>query len=92
MRVKVGENVGEGSTSVAEDISVYDERKKIVESYLLEMGAKIVKEERTLPYSLRYEVSYDKKDLLDFSQRIESIPGVEILSMGKSLEVIKDLW
>ena len=29
MRFKVGENVGEGSTSVAEDVSVYDERKKI---------------------------------------------------------------
>ena len=55
------------------------------------MGAKIVKEERILPYSLRYEVEYDKKDLLEFSQKIESIPGVEILSMGKSLEVIKDL-
>ena len=52
---------------------------------------KVLKEERTLPYSLRYEISYDKKDLLDFSQKIESIPGVEILSMGKSLEVIKDL-
>ena len=32
MRVKVGENVGEGSSSIAEDVSVYDERKKIVES------------------------------------------------------------
>ena len=29
MRFKVGENVGEGSSSVAEDVSVYDERKKI---------------------------------------------------------------
>mgnify|MGYP001502613362 CR=1 FL=1 len=91
MRFKVGENVGEGSTSVAEDVSVYDERKKIVDGYLSEMGAKIVKEERILPYSLRYEIQYDKKDLLEFSQKIESIPGVEILSMGKSLEVIKDL-
>ena len=91
MRVKVGENVGEGSSSITEDVSVYDERKKIVESYLSEMGAKVVKEERILPYSLRYEVEYDKKDLLEFSQKIESIPGVEILSMGKSLEVIKDL-
>ena len=52
MRFKVGENVGEGSTSVAEDVSVYDERKKIVDSYLAEMGAKIIKEERILPYSL----------------------------------------
>jgi len=91
MRFKVGENVGEGSSSIMEDISVYDERKKIVDQYLAEMGAKVLKEERTLPYSLRYEISYDKKDLLDFSQKIESIPGVEILSMGKSLEVIKDL-
>ena len=64
MRFKVGENVGEGSTSVAEDVSVYDERKKIVDSYLNEMGAKIIKEERILPYSLRYEIEYNKKDLL----------------------------
>ena len=91
MRFKVGENVGEGSSSVMEDVSVYDERKKIVDETLAEMGAKIVKEERTLPYSLRYEIDYNVKDLLEFSQRIESIHGVEILSMGKSLEVIKDL-
>jgi hypothetical protein len=91
MRFKVGENVGEGSSSIMEDVSVYDERKKIVDQYLLELGVKIVKEERVLPYSLRYEISYDTKDLLEFSQKIESIPGVEILSMGKSLEVIKDL-
>jgi len=91
MRFKVGENVGEGSSSIMEDVSVYDERKKIVDQYLAELGAKVLKEERTLPYSLRYEISYDKNDLLDFSQKIESIPGVEILSMGKSLEVIKDL-
>ena len=90
-RIKIGENVGEGSSSVAEDISVYDERKKVVDDCIKELGAKIVKEERTLPYSLRYEIEYDKKDLLEFSQKIESIPGVEILSMGKSLEVIKDL-
>jgi len=90
MRFKVGENVGEGSTSVMEDVSVYDERKKIVDGYLKDLGATIVKEERTLPYSLRYEIQYDK-DLMEFSQKIESVPGVEILSMGKSLEVIKDL-
>ena len=91
MRFKVGENVGEGSSSVMEDVSVYDERKKVVDQTLAEIGAKIVKEERTLPYSLRYELEYDAKDLLNFSQTIEAIPGVEILSMGKSLEVIKDL-
>ena len=29
MRFKVGENVGEGSSSVMEDVAVYDERKKL---------------------------------------------------------------
>ena len=57
MRFKVGENVGEGSSSIMEDVSVYDERKKIVDQYLSEMGARVIKEERTLPYSLR-SVSY----------------------------------
>ena len=65
--------------------------KKWLINILSELGAKIVKEERVLPYSLRYEIAYETKDLLEFSQKIESIPGVEILSMGKSLEVIKDL-
>ena len=46
MRFKVGENVGEGSSSIMEDVSVYDERKKIVDQYLSELGAKIIKEER----------------------------------------------
>ena len=91
MRFKVGENVGEGSSSVMEDVSVYDERIKIVNAKLKELGANIVKEERILPYSLRYEITYDAKDLRDLSQKIESVPGVEILSLGKSLEVIKDL-
>jgi glutamate synthase domain-containing protein 1 len=91
MRFKVGENVGEGSSSIMEDVSVYDERIKIVNAKLKELGASIVKEERILPYSLRYEITYNAKDLRDLSQKIESVPGVEILSLGKSLEVIKDL-
>ena len=90
MRFKVGENVAEGSSSVKEDISVSDSRKRQVDIFLSELGAKIVKEERILPYSLRYEIEYNN-DLMEFSKKIESVPGVEILSMGKSLEVIKDL-
>ena len=48
MRFKVGENVAEGSTSVKEDVSVYDARKKQVDIFLKELGANIVKEERIL--------------------------------------------
>jgi len=90
MRFKVGENVGEGSTSVNEDESVYDERKKLVDKKLADLSAIIVKEERLTPYSYRYEIKYDK-DLMEFSKAIESIESVEILSIGKSLELIKDL-
>ena len=90
MRFKVGENVGEGSTSVNEDESVYDERKKLVDKKLLDLGVATVKEERLTPYSFRYEIKYEK-DLMEFSKAIESVDMVEILSMGKSLELIKDL-
>ena len=70
MRFKVGENVGEGSTSVNEDVSVYDERKKLVDKNLSELGATIVKEEKLTPYSYRYEIKYDK-DLMDFSKKLK---------------------
>ena len=90
MRFKVGENVKEGSKAKNEDISVYDERKKQVDKHLAEMGAKIIKEERLTPYSFRYEISYDK-DLMEFSKKIESVEMVEILSIGRSLELVKDI-
>jgi len=90
MRFKVGENVGEGSNSVNEEASVYDERKKIVDKNLSDLGAIIVKEERLTPYSFRYEIKYDK-DLMEFSKKIESAEMTEILSVGKSLELIKDI-
>ena len=90
MRFKVGENVGEGSNAVNEEASVYDERKKIVDKNLSDLGAKIIKDEKLTPYSFRYEMQFDK-DLMEFSKKIESIESVEILSIGKSLELIKDL-
>ena len=64
MRFKVGENVGEGSSSVNEETTVYDERKKLVDKHLADMGATIIKEERLTPYSLRYEIKYDKLSLI----------------------------
>jgi len=90
MRFKVGENVGEGSNAVNEETSGYDERKKIVDKNLSDLGAINVKEERLTPYSFRYEIKYDK-DLMEFSKKIESAEMTEILSVGKSLELIKDI-
>ena len=90
MRFKVGENVKEGSKAVSEDKSVYDARKKQVDSYLKELGAKVIKEEQITPYSFKYIMQYDE-DLMEFSKRVESIEMVEILSIGKTLELVKDI-
>ena len=49
MRFKVGENVGEGSTSINEDVSVYDTRKKMVDKKLSELSL-IHISEPTRPY------------------------------------------
>ena len=49
MRVKVGENVGEGSSSIAEDVSVYDERKKMLKSIFLKWVQKLLKKKEFYP-------------------------------------------
>ena len=62
----------------------------MVDQMLSELGAKVIKEDRLTPYSFRYEMQFND-DLMEFSKKIESIESVEILSIGKSLELIKDL-
>ena len=68
LRFKVGENVGEGSSSINEDDSVYDERKKLVDRMLSDLGARRVKENKLTTYSYRYEMKYEK-DLMEFSKK-----------------------
>ena len=66
------------------------ERKAKVDSRLEEMGAKITEKEDATEYAFRYHFTFDGdlKRLIDY---IEDIDGVEILSVGKALELIKDL-
>ncbi len=90
LRFKVGENVKEGSSAVMEDASLYDQRRDEVNKKILEAGGKIIKEEQITPYSFRYITSFDG-DLLDFARMIESVEMAEILSLGNSLELIKDI-
>ena len=90
MRFKVGENVAEGSSAVKEDKSVYDERRKQVDKHIRELGGSIVNDAQLTPYSFRYCIKYDK-DLMEFSKKIESVEMTEILSLGKSLELVKDI-
>ena len=90
LRFKVGENVKEGSSAVMEDASIYETRKDEVNKKIEEAGAKIHKQAQITPYSFRYVISY-KGDLLDLAKLIESVEMTEILSLGKSLELIKDI-
>ena len=90
MRFKVGENVKEGSSAINEDKSVYDARKKLVDAHLKDLGAQVIKEEQITPYSFKYIMKYDD-DLMEFSKTIESVEMVEILSIGKHLELVKDI-
>ena len=90
LRFKVGENVKEGSTAVVEDESVYQKRKEQVNSEILSSGSEIIEEKQITPYSFRYSIKTGD-DLLDLAKKIESVEMTEILSLGKSLELVKDI-
>jgi glutamate synthase domain-containing protein 1 len=88
MRLKVAE---------AEDMErgrgihdVLEERIATVESILEQNGAVVKSKERVRPYALRYTLSLDG-DTGEMAEHIEETPGVEILSLGNGLELIKDL-
>ena len=90
LRFKVGENVKEGSSAEIEDPSVYENRKKQVNEAIDSMGVKIIEENKITPYSFRYIINTGD-DLLELAQKIESVEMTEILSLGKSLELVKDI-
>jgi len=88
MRFKVAEAADlEGSYDIHAEI---ESRLSLIDSRLTELGVKIVKKESPTEYAHRYEIEFsgDMKKVADF---IEDIEGVEILSIGNSLELIKDL-
>jgi hypothetical protein len=66
------------------------ERKEAVDARLAEMGAEVIDREEATEYAFRYTFKFagDLKRLIDF---IEDLEGVEILSVGKALELIKDM-
>lgn len=66
------------------------ERRAEVDHRLKELNAKVVDNQEVTGYANKSTVSYsgDLKKLVDY---IEDIEGVEFLSIGKGLELIKDL-
>jgi methylamine---glutamate N-methyltransferase subunit A len=61
-----------------------------VVSRLKNAGAEVKDVEPETEYAYRVSLSYDG-DLKDLTDRIEDIPDAEVLSIGRSLEIVKDL-
>ncbi|MYD78332.1 MAG: glutamine amidotransferase, partial [Gammaproteobacteria bacterium] len=88
MRYKVAEGA-----DLATGFKIHDEiaeRFNLVRNRLAEYDAVVVSVEDATPYArrCRFRYSGDLKRLADY---LEDIEGVEILSIGKALELIKDL-
>ena len=66
------------------------ERRAVVDARLKEMGVDVIDQEPATEYAFRYTFKYDG-DLHRVADYIEDVAGVEILSIGVSLELIKDL-
>ncbi len=88
MRLKVAE---------AEDMArgrgihqVIKDRIAEVETILAEHGAEVKSKANATEYALRYVLSHDG-DTAEMAAHIEETEGVEILSLGNGLELIKDL-
>ena len=88
MRIKVAEqeDMGKGHGIM----ELIEQRTIEVEQILLEHGAHIKERDNATPYALRLVI--DKEgNIEDMARHIEEVDGVEILSLGNALELIKDL-
>ncbi len=91
MRFKVAEqeDLGTGS-KIHQEIR---DRRKAVDERLAERGAKVSDEHESTEYAFRYRFTFDgsNEDLESMARYVEELEGAEILSLGRGLELIKDL-
>lgn len=88
MRFKVAE--GEEARS---GFAIHEQmvaRRKAVDERLGELGVKVTQQADATEYAFRYLFGYDG-DLRRLASYVEDIEGVEILSIGHALELVKDL-
>lgn len=67
-----------------------ERNRREVEARLGQLGAHIKELEFDTDYAYRAEFAYDG-DLKRLADYVEDIPGAEVLSLGHSLEIVKDL-
>ncbi len=88
MRFKVAEQ-----EDVRKGFRIRDEmkaRKAAVDARLAELGVEVVGEAQVTEYAYRYVFAFDG-DLRRATDYVEDIEGVEIISLGHALELVKDL-
>jgi len=89
MRIKVAEqedmDKGHGITAVIRD-RIYQ-----IDEILAEHNVKVKKKGNVTAYALRYAISHNNDDVRAVAKHIEEVDGVEILSLGSCLELVKDL-
>ena len=88
MRFKVAEQ--EDLASGFRILDQITERRRIVDDRMGSMGATVVDAQEATEYAFRYRFTFDG-DLRRLADYIEDVEGAEILSIGHSLELIKDL-
>ena len=64
--------------------------RNVVESRLAALGAQVHEVEEETPYAFRVSFAYDG-DLKLLTDFVEDIPEAEVLSLGRALEIVKDL-
>lgn len=67
-----------------------EQRRREVEERIRSQEAEIVEAEQPTAYAMRYRLRFDG-DLRRLADHVEDVDGVEILSIGAALELIKDL-
>ena len=88
MRFKVAEQEDlESGFRIHQEIR---DRKALVDARMAEKGAELIDERLATEYAFRYRFSFDG-EVESLVRYIEDVEGAEILSLGHSLELIKDL-
>ena len=95
--LKKGEYIIRLKVAEAEDMNrgrgiyqVLETRKAAVDVVLAEHKVKVKNRVESTPYAMRIEITFDG-DMTDLATHLEEQDGVEILSIGSGLELIKDL-
>ncbi len=87
LRVKLADSVDPGDVYAADDLR---RRRRETESRVRAAGAQIMSMEEVNEYTFSLNLSYEG-DLKHLADYIESVPRVEVLSLGHALEIVKDL-